>query len=1657
MPAYAEDYTLTVTANPTNVTQAQDVTITVESTTAITGQPLVIVERPNDTTISLEASQETTTTWTAVYPFESSTTPNGTYYVSVGATINGQETTATESFNVSMGVIEGTVYDGTAETTSALEDCEVQLYNQASKSPPISFAFTGGYGNKYRFTGLGPGNYWVQAPRCDALPTKAASARTLVVVSEGTTSTANLALRNPSLTGTVVDPNGNPVYDVHVVAHTNDWSESVEDFTDSNGHFVLAPVTSGTYGVVAEPDRDSGYANSETKPISLGPVSQTMSEPLVLRQIKITGRVLPPSGSTGIADVGVIIHNNNWTYQEDSFTDDSGYFYFGAIAPGTYRIEAFPGPESQYCQAPPTEITITGETQTIEPIRLSLPSINGTVSLPDESATPAGGAFVEVHNSNWSICVGTGVNPETGEYQIGGLPNGTYKIKANPSQSISDPSSQYSSSLEQTVTVSSDGVQTIDMTLTAPAIIGKVVDSEGVAVRNANVTLHTPDWSTMYPSPPTANNGRFALGGIPAGTYQLEINPPWERPDLIRPNALTLVVSAESTYTVTSGDYTTTTVGGLPAIQIAFDKASKTIQGTVTTAGSAPVVGARVFAFKEQGCGFANAVTDGSGNYSLGVSGGKWRVSVEPDRESTAAVDWAYTGQPKPVSFDETATEETETINFEVVSASAIVTGRILAPDETTTVQQAHVELRNMNGQGNGAQPDENGEFSINVPAGTYQLMTFLPPESPYGSAQPMSITTNATGTVDVGDIILQSKNCQIKGVVRGPSGAGVSDVVVNANQPKGGYTRTTTGDDGTFTLNVSAGTWEVMVEPSEEASYVYSGPPIRATVGANEIKAGVTFSVTYADSTIQGRVVDGNGDTITDLYGFACASNNNGGFGGPLEAGRFELSVPAGTYNISGGFPPGTPYSLSAIEDTTVATGETKVVELTVTENDKTISGVLLDSEGDTITANNLFVEVFAMSNAGSFQHAVAEQDPVTHAWEYSLAVTDGTWKIGYFVDKSSGYLGRPPIDEDSAVTVNGDEAYNITLYSASATITGRVTDPQGDGLPYVFVFAQEPKTGDTSGRSRFFTDTMTDENGYYTLGVPEGTYEVGSGMPPSEMKNNSYVYPELTNVTVADSETETVNIAYGSADSHIVGTITLEDTGVAGLVWAWSENGRYAETDANGDGTYSIPVKGSEVWHVGARYEDEDGFYATDETEVNVSASSTETVNIELTAEDTATLPDAVSTTFPANEMKIIELSNGAEIQIPAGALATSGNVTVVAQPKLGLRKQKDAQPVGFGYELTALDSDGQEITDFISSVTIIFPYDPNDIPEGATADDLVPAYWDDNTGSWQKVDSAVVDTENHTISVQASHFSLWGNVAKATAVTSDDQQQDNDSPGGGGSAMPSMIAPSNLRAVAVPSSKSIQVTWSASSSTDLSGYYLYRSTLNDVSKATKVSTIAKGTTGYTDTAIVDGTTYYYWVSAYDSSSKESSKVGPVSAVAGDVNISFADLQNSHWAKQYITTLVAKGIIAGYSDQTFRPSKTVTRAEYAKMICLAKGWKLVNPSTPSFNDVAKDDWSYEYVETAKANGAINGYKDGSFRPGKEITRAEIAKIMATAQGLSTGSGALTDIDGSWAETYINACVQAGIVGGYRDGTFRPSANATRAEAAKMIYMIVK
>jgi len=168
------------------------------------------------------------------------------------------------------------------------------------------------------------------------------------------------------------------------------------------------------------------------------------------------------------------------------------------------------------------------------------------------------------------------------------------------------------------------------------------------------------------------------------------------------------------------------------------------------------------------------------------------------------------------------------------------------------------------------------------------------------------------------------------------------------------------------------------------------------------------------------------------------------------------------------------------------------------------------------------------------------------------------------------------------------------------------------------------------------------------------------------------------------------------------------------------------------------------------------------------------------------------------------------------------------------------------------------------------------------------------------------------------------------------------------------------------------------------------------------------------------------------------------------------FTDLPPDHWASDYVQYLVAQGAVSGYSDGSFRPNDNVTRAQFAKMLVGALGWQMAVPASPSFRDVPANYWAYNYIETAVSHGVISGYTDGTFRPNSTVTRAQVAKMIVAARGWYFNQGfgnTFTDIPQTdWTYTYADTVSAAGVMSGYSDGSFRPYTSATRAQIAKIL-----
>jgi hypothetical protein len=169
-----------------------------------------------------------------------------------------------------------------------------------------------------------------------------------------------------------------------------------------------------------------------------------------------------------------------------------------------------------------------------------------------------------------------------------------------------------------------------------------------------------------------------------------------------------------------------------------------------------------------------------------------------------------------------------------------------------------------------------------------------------------------------------------------------------------------------------------------------------------------------------------------------------------------------------------------------------------------------------------------------------------------------------------------------------------------------------------------------------------------------------------------------------------------------------------------------------------------------------------------------------------------------------------------------------------------------------------------------------------------------------------------------------------------------------------------------------------------------------------------------------------------------------------------------NGHWAEFYISKVFNEHIITGYPNGRFQPDKAVTRAEFIAMV--NKVYDLDNQDREEsvyYNDISYTSWYYNDVSTAIALGYAAGYSDGTFKPDSPITRQEAAVMLSNLMPAPKKGGNLKSfsdvkkLDAAATEAFTKL-IGKGYIGGYSDKKLHPSDPVTRAQAAKMLSDII-
>ncbi|MBN2057589.1 MAG: S-layer homology domain-containing protein [Candidatus Saganbacteria bacterium] len=173
----------------------------------------------------------------------------------------------------------------------------------------------------------------------------------------------------------------------------------------------------------------------------------------------------------------------------------------------------------------------------------------------------------------------------------------------------------------------------------------------------------------------------------------------------------------------------------------------------------------------------------------------------------------------------------------------------------------------------------------------------------------------------------------------------------------------------------------------------------------------------------------------------------------------------------------------------------------------------------------------------------------------------------------------------------------------------------------------------------------------------------------------------------------------------------------------------------------------------------------------------------------------------------------------------------------------------------------------------------------------------------------------------------------------------------------------------------------------------------------------------------------------------------------------ITYPDVAADHWAADQISYIGTLGIIKGYPDGGFKPEGTITRAELATLLVRTKMGgddNVPQAEAQMFADVALTHWAAKYINMAAKSGIVKGYPDGSFKPSARISRAEglamIARFGGVAQVPYTDE--FIDMDSThWVAPIVAGAYKEGMLIHFLSKPFGPKLDLTRAEAVEMLY----
>lgn len=420
-------------------------------------------------------------------------------------------------------------------------------------------------------------------------------------------------------------------------------------------------------------------------PSGAGPASASASAPIKAPQALVSGLVKAPDGSNPPAGtIARLYEPGVEKFHSQANVGPTGSFSFGPVANGLYVLKAIPPVPSGFTQSMPVMVSVLGVAIDLGTVHLTLPQVFGTVT------TPGGG------NANADVLVYLGdgqvfqsVTAVSGQFLVGGLPDGAYALQAFPTGS--QPA--WRSHLLGIIVSNTPPTQTVSLQLQAADLWGTVHDDQGNPVIGAKVIVAS---GTGHHQEDISRAGGFwSIGGLDSGNYLLTVLPPWPDSGLVPPAPLAVSVPYASN-----------------PIDLLFQAPHKIVSGTVKTNTNLPVFHALVSATRINKPGQAETLSENDGYYQLHLGPGLWALTVTPVTD-TVPGGWVFPKPPQLVRFRHDNDPESKPQDFTVMLPDASVTGSIKMPDGISTPSfTVTIALHNDEGVGLHTTMKPDGSFA---------------------------------------------------------------------------------------------------------------------------------------------------------------------------------------------------------------------------------------------------------------------------------------------------------------------------------------------------------------------------------------------------------------------------------------------------------------------------------------------------------------------------------------------------------------------------------------------------------------------------------------------------------------------------------------------------------------------------------------------------------------------------------------------------------------------------------------------------------------------------------------------------------------------------------------------------------------------------------